>query len=457
MLQLALNSADDYLGSLNAAPVCSTRTIDELRQRLSKPLSDGGLDPKRVITELIEDAHDGLLRFQSGRFFAWVVGGSVPSALAADWLTSAWDQNATIAASSPAAAVVEEIVGAWLKDLLRIPESASFALVTGCQMAHVTALAAARHSLLARIPWDVELSGLSGAPQLHIIASRTVHGSIHRAAQFLGLGTRNLILLEPDNGGMLRADDVARTLDQLPAGTAIVVLQAGEINTGVFDPFAKIIPVAREHGAWVHVDGAFGLWANCSRQYRHFLEGAEDADSWATDGHKWLNVPFDCGYAFVRDSVSHRAAMSFRAPYLAAAADARDPFDWNPEWSRRARGFATYAALRELGRDGIEEIVDRCSECARTLVLRIGALPGARVVWEPSLNQGLVRFFDDDAETERVITAINATGEAFFSGTEFRGMRAMRVSVCNWRTTRQDIDRAVAAVRRALARETSLT
>lgn len=454
LLHFVLDEACGHLETLVDTPVGFRATIDTLRLRLRKPLEDEGLEAEQVIAELIEDAGDGILRFQSGRFFAWVNGGSLPAALAADWLTSVWDQNAAIAAAAPAAAIVEETAGEWLKDLLGLPQPASFAFVTGCQMAHVTCLAAARHALLRRQEWDVETLGLTGAPQLTIIASRTAHGSISRAVRLLGLGTASIVCVEPDADGKLVDADVDRALAALPPGSGIVVLQAGEINTGVFDPFAKIIPIAREHGAWVHVDGAFGLWAAASERYRPLVAGAEDADSWATDGHKWLNVPFDCGYAFVKDAASHRAAISYQAPYLAYTSNARDGIDWTPEWSRRARGFATYAALRELGRKGVGDMVERCCEHARDLVTRIGNIPGARILSEPALNQGLIRFFEDDAETERVIAEINASGEAFFSGTEFQGVRAMRVSVCNWRTSVQDVDRAVASAATILARKT---
>jgi glutamate/tyrosine decarboxylase-like PLP-dependent enzyme len=355
---------------------------------------------------------------------------------------------------------VEEVCGAWLKDLLRLPASASFALVTGCQMAHVTCLAAARHHVLARLGWDVNQDGLSSAPPIRIITSQEVHGTCARAAKLLGFGTNNLEMLASDDRGQLRPDVLQAALIRDRSRPAIVILQAGDVNGGAFDPFAPLIEIAHAAGAWVHIDGAMGLWCNAAPEYRALLTGVEAADSWATDGHKWLNVPYDCGYAFVAHPDDHRAGMAHRASYLAHADEARDELDWTPEHSRRARGFSTYAALRELGRSGIADLVTRCCRYARDLVTRIGALPGAQAIIVPQINQGLLRFLDlrgaatdadHDRRTNEVMASINATGEAFFTGTTWRGMRCMRVSVSNWRTTTADIDRAVAAAARVVA------
>jgi len=273
--------------------------------------------------------------------------------------------------------------------------------------------------------------------------------------RLLGLGKANMVDLPVDDDGRLLPATLAAGLDREADRPAIVLLQAGDLNTGAYDLFAELIPIAKRHGAWVHVDGAMGLWAAASPRLRHLLNGAELADSWATDGHKWLNVPYDCGYAFVRDPESHRASMSHRESYLIHDAEARDQMDWNPEWSRRARGFSTYAALRQLGREGVAALVERCCDHARALVLGIGALPGAEVVWEPQINQGLVRFLDPstaateadhDRRTDHVIARINASGEAFFGGTMWRGRRCMRVSVSNWRTSEADVVRVIRAV-----------
>ncbi len=330
-----------------------------------------------------------------------------------------------------------------------LPQSASFALVTGCQMAHTTCLAAARHALLAERGWDVEAKGLSGAPPIRILTSSERHGSLQRAAQLLGLGRDNIHELPCDDAGCLVPGALEEALSQRQPN--IVVLQAGDLNIGAYDDFAALIPIAKRFGAWVHIDGAFGLWAAASPRYAHFVRGVDAADSWATDGHKWLNVPYDCGYAFVAHPDAHSGAMSHRASYLVHSQVARDQMDWNPEWSRRARGFATYAALRQLGRQGLAALIEGCCEHARTLVEGIGALPGAEVLWMPRINQGLVRFHGDDRRTDQVIAAILEDGSAYFGGVTWRGVRAMRVSVCNWQTSKADVERAVSAVAAALA------
>jgi len=437
-LETALRHALAYLDQLDDARVGATATFEELRERFAVPLPADGVDADRVIDDLVAATRDGLHASSGGRFFAWVIGGTLPAAIAADWLTSVWDQNAPHFSTSPAAAVCEEVTGAWLKDVLRLPEDASFALVTGSQMAHVTCLAAARHSFLG----DVETNGLYGARPIRILSSDQRHGSIDRALRFLGLGTSHMEFLDMD------PDALERTLRDRDE-PAIVLLQAGDINTGAFDDFTTLIPIAKRYGAWVHVDGAFGLWAAASSKYAHLLEGADAADSWVTDGHKWLNVPFDCAYAFVANRDAHYGSMSHRASYLTHDAVARDAGDWTPEWSRRARAFPTYAALRSLGRNGLADLIERCCRHAYEIVTRIGELPGAEVLAVPIINQGLLRFGD---RTDDVIAAINATGEAFFSGTTWRGQRAMRVSVVSWKTTDEDVDRVVDAVANVLRR-----
>jgi glutamate/tyrosine decarboxylase-like PLP-dependent enzyme len=331
-------------------------------------------------------------------------------------------------------------------------------------MAHVTCLAAARHAVLARLGYDVEQQGLPGAPPIRILSSTEHHGSTLRAIRLLGLGERSIIDLPTDPEGRLVPQALEEALHQSPTNTpTIVILQAGDLNIGAYDDFSTLIPIAHRHSAWVHIDGAFGLWAAASPRYRHFLEGADQADSWATDGHKWLNVPYDSGYAFIADPAAHRASLSHHAAYITHDTDARDEMDWNPEWSRRARGFATYAALRQLGRDGVADLIDRCCQHAHALVTQIGALPGAQVVWEPRINQGLVRFLspipnateeDHDAQTNTITAAIAASGEALFTPTTWRGRRAMRVSVCNWQTSAEDVSQVVKCVARILATRT---
>ncbi len=458
-LEAALQHALAHLDSLDRGAVGTSVDLPTLRARLDKPLRDEATPSEQVIAELVSDVEGGIVGSAGGRFYGWVIGGALPSALAADWLTSAWDQNAGHHACGPAAAVVEEVAGRWLKETLGLPATASFALVTGCQMAHVTCLAAARQGLLAKRGWDVEQQGLYGAPSIRILCSGLRHETFDRAIRLLGLGLGQVLHLPSDSQGRLAASALEQALANDPSAPTIVLLQAGELNTGACDSFETLIPIARKYNAWVHVDGAFGLWAAASSRYRHLLKGAESADSWATDGHKWLNVPYDCGYAFVADPQPHRGAMTYHAAYLTEG-DARNPLDWTPEWSRRARAFPTYAALRQLGRNGVAELVERCCRCAHSLVMEIGRLPGAEVVAEPIINQGLVRFLDStpgasdadhDRRTDQVIAGIVASGEAFFGGTTSRGRRVMRVSVCNWQTSDRDVERVVKAVRKILA------
>ena len=459
-LDAAYHSAVNYLEKLDDAPVGATVDVDTLRERFAKPLAQKPTPADEVVRELADDVSGGLLGSAGGRFFGWVIGGVLPAALATDWLTSTWQQNAALYVCSPAASVVEETVGSWLKELLSLPAHASFALVTGCQMAHVTCLAAARHALLGRRGWQVETQGLFGAPPIRILSSSERHGSFERAVRLLGLGTSQIQLLPVNDQGQLVSSVLEAKLAEEPGAPTLVLLQAGDINLGAYDCFEELIPIAKSYSAWIHVDGAFGMWAAASDRLRHYLKAIETADSWATDGHKWLNVPFDCGFAFVADPDSHRASLASEASYITLADNARDQMNWNPEWSRRARCFAVYAALRQLGRDGVTELVERCCQYAHSLVMEIGKLPGAQTVWEPTINQGLVRFLDrspnateldHDRRTDEVIAKILKTGEAFFGGTTWRGRRAMRVSVCNWRTNADDVKRVVNAVAKVLS------
>ena len=461
VLERAAAHAKSHLLNVKEARVSASATAEDLRARLARPLPKDGVDPARVIDDLVADTAGGIVGSAGGRFYGWVIGGVVPSALAADWLTSAWDQNASLHACSPAAAIVEEVCGRWLKDLLGLPTHASFALVTGCQMAHITCLAAARSALLAARGWDLERRGLPDAPPIRMLTGTERHGTIVRAMRLLGMGSDAIVTLPVDDEGRLDPKALAAALEEGGDGPTIVHLQAGDVNTGAFDAFGRLIPLARRHHAWVHVDGAFGLWANASPQHRHLVAGVEAADSWSSDGHKWLNVPFDCGYAFVANPDAHRASMSYQASYLIRDAETRDPMDWTPEWSRRARGFATYAAIRELGREGIADLVERTCRHAHDLVTRIGALEGAEMIRKPTINQGLVRFMDpkpgaveeDHTKwTDEITSAIVRTGEAFFGGTTWRGKRCMRVSVSSWQTDGADVDRTVAAVTEVLKR-----
>lgn len=455
-LEQAFHSARDWLDGLDDRPVQARADMSDLMSRFEGSLPEVGVPPEDVVSHLVADTQDGLLGSAGGRFYAWVIGGGLDSALAADWLVSTWDQNAALYGCGPVTAVIEEVAGEWLKELLDLPRDASFAFTTGCQLAHMTGLASARHALLKRDGWDVEAKGLFAAPPITLLVNSQRHSSIERAVRFLGLGTDAITPLETDQSDRILPQALERALRSLD-GPAILVLNAADLNVGACDRFSELIPMARDAGVWVHVDGAFGLFARASRARRHLVDGIEMADSWATDGHKWLNVPYDCGIAIIRDRAAHSAAMTVSASYIEADSAARDQIDWNPEWSRRARGVPVYAALKELGRTGVESLIDRCCDHCKAIVEGIGALSGAEVLASPSLNQGLLRFSrtgataeENDRYTTEVMTRINATGEAFFSDTTWQGRQAMRVSVVSWRTTEQDVQRAIAAAARVL-------
>lgn len=456
-LETALHHALDYLRTVDERPVGPTASLETLRQRLCKEWNREPLPAESVVNDLVKDIEGGLNNSVNPRFYAWVIGGSLPSALAADWLTSTWDQNAGLYSVSPASAIIEEAVGSWLKDLFRLPASSSFALVTGCQMAHTTSLAAARTWLLKRQGWDVERQGMSGSPQIRVLCG-VRHATIDRTVRLLGFGDQSVTKLPVDSAGALEPSALEDALRGMDGRPAIVLLQAGDVNTGGFDDFETLIPIARQYGAWTHVDGAFGMWAAASPRFDRLVRGMEQAHSWATDGHKWLNVPYDCGYAFVAESDAHQASMSYHASYLTQENVARDPMDWNPEFSRRARGFASYAALRELGRSGVQELVERCCDCAAQLAAGLGELEGVEVLSRPIINQGLVSFLDPSGTVsnqwnDEVIAEIAAEGTSFFSGTTTSsGRRAMRISVSNWQTSPEDVAKTVASVERVLKR-----
>jgi glutamate/tyrosine decarboxylase-like PLP-dependent enzyme len=456
-LDFAHRAASAWIDGLDTRSVAARATLEELTAAFRGPLPERGCPPEDVLAWLTQHANDGMLGTASGRFFAWVIGGAIEAALAADWLVATWDQNAALYVCGPAAAVIEDAAGEWIKELLDLPREASFAFTTGCQLAHMTGLAAARHAVLRRVQWDVDTDGLFGAPPITLMTSDQKHGSVERAARYLGFGRRAILPLPTDTSGRVARATLEDALS-CQSGPIILVLNAADLNVGVCDLFAELIPVAHAAGVWVHIDGAFGLFARASRKHRQHLDGVELADSWATDGHKWLNVPFDCGIAIVRDRDAHRAAMTLSASYIEPQSRARDQIDWNPEWSRRARGIPVYAALKEMGREGVEAMIDRCCAHCEALVNGIGVLSGAEVVHPATLNQGLVHFRrdgqtpeQDDAFTDETIEKINATGEAFFSGTTWRGRRAMRVSVVNWRTSAGDVERTIAAVRTVLS------
>ncbi|HLT70647.1 MAG TPA: aminotransferase class V-fold PLP-dependent enzyme [Acidimicrobiales bacterium] len=450
-LEVAARWAADWVRSLPDRPVAARAGVADLRAALDVPLTDEGADPADVVRELADAAEPGLVATGSPRYFGFVIGGALPAALAADWLAAAWDQNAGLHVGGPSVAVVEEVAGRWVLDLLGLPAGASFGFVTGCQMAHVTALAAARNDMLARAGWDVERQGLVGAPPVRVLAGEVRHATLDRALRLLGLGTDAVEAVACDPDGRMRLDDLAERLGRSgPASPTIVCAQVGEVNTGAIDPVAEICDLAHEHGAWVHVDGAFGLWAAASPALRPLVAGVERADSWATDFHKWLNVPYDSGFAACAHPASHRAAMGTRAAYLvhAEANGPRDQMDWNPEFSRRARGLAVYAALRSLGRRGVADLVERCCALARRAAGALARLDGVEVLNDVVLDQVLVGFRDVDAG--RVVEEVQRSGECWMSGTTWQGRPAMRISVINWQTGEGDVDRAVAAIEAAV-------
>jgi glutamate/tyrosine decarboxylase-like PLP-dependent enzyme len=440
LFELTAAIAADFYETLPDRPVYPRASVAELHAALSAPLPEHGLPARTVIAELAAAVDPGLVAEASGRYFGFVVGGALPASIAADWLTSTWDQNAGLFVLGPSASIVEQAAGAWLIELLGLPRHASFGFVTGAQMANFTALAAARHHVLAHAGWDVERDGLQGAPKIRVVVGAKRHGTIDRALRMLGLGAPTDIVPVDAEGRMLAGE--LRIGDE----PTIVCAQAGEVNTGASDPFHAIAD-ARDvaPNAWVHIDGAFGLWAAATDSLRRHVDGADRADSWSTDAHKWLNVPYDSGLVFTAHPDSHSAAFSARAAYLIVDDEKREQLDWNPEHSRRARGFTVYAAIRALGRTGIAELVERTCAHARTFAARLEVM-GAEVLNTVELNQVLFRF-TDDARTEAALAAVQAGGEAWMSGTVWDGRPAIRISVSNWQTSDDDVERTLAAFR----------
>jgi glutamate/tyrosine decarboxylase-like PLP-dependent enzyme len=456
LLARALELSLAFRRSLPHRPVGAPATLEELTAALERPLAEQGEDGLRVLGEMAEACERGLVASAGPRYFGFVVGGSLPASLAADWLVSAWDQDAGLYVLGPAAAVVEDVGGGWLVDLLGLPEGTSVGFVTGGQMANFTGLAAGRHAVLAAANWNVEEDGLAGAPPVTVLVGEEAHVTILSSLRMLGLGGRRAVRVAVDEQGRMKPEALRDALAQV-AGPAIVCAQAGNVNSGAFDPLDEIVDLAHQRRAWVHVDGAFGLWAAANPATRPLLRGVEKADSWATDAHKWLNVPYDSGLAFVREPGAHRASLTLRADYLQRGTLAeRNPSDWVPESSRRARGVPIYAALRSLGRQGVALLVERCCALARRAAAQLAARPGVRVLNDVVLNQVLVRFEgpgDGDALTRAVIARVQREGTCWLGGTRWRGQEAMRVSVSNWSTTEVDMDRSVAAVLDAFAAE----
>ncbi len=454
VLDAAVHAARAYLASLPSRPVGARASLQELRAALGGPLPQEGTDAARVVTDLARDADAGIVATAGPRYFGFVVGGSLPAALATDWLVSTWDQNAGIYVLSPAASVVEEVAVKWLLELFGLPATASIGFVTGCQMANATCLAAARNAVLRKAGWDVEQQGLYGAPEIDVIVGGEAHITIFAALRYLGLGAARVRTVPVDGQGRMRPDKLREALAGT-IGPAIVCAQAGNVNTGAFDPIDEIAAITRARGAWLHVDGAFGLWAATSPKLRTLTKGLERADSWATDAHKSLNVPYDSGIAIVADPEAHRSAMTSTAAYIVKAADdRRDPDDWTPEFSRRARGFAVYAAIKSLGRRGVSEMIERSCAEAKAMAERLKRGPGVEILNEVVYNQVLVRFLpagggDPDAHTRAVIDRVQQDGTCWLAGTTWQGKGAMRISVSGWNTTDDDIVRSADAILKA--------
>ncbi|MFE0578517.1 pyridoxal phosphate-dependent decarboxylase family protein [Streptomyces sp. NPDC058874] len=446
-LRRAHEHAVRWLASLSERRVPARASVEEIVRALGTELPDAPGTPADVVDLMAAACEPGLTAFPSGRFFGFVVGGAEPAALAADWLVSAWDQNSVMRAASPAYAAVEEVAGAWLLDLLGLPDESAVGFTTGATMANFTCLAAARDELLRRTGWNVARDGLPGAPPVRAVAGQDRHMAVDLALRYLGLGAP--VLVKADAQGRMEADALRDALADGSEGPTIVVLQAGDIHSGAFDPFTEAVRAARAADAWVHVDGAFGLWAAASPRHAHLTAGCARADSWATDAHKTLNVPYDCGLAVVRDASALRAAMGQRGDYLIQH-EHGDPVDTVPELSRRGRAFTVWAVLRSLGRSGVTDLVDRLCRHAAAFADGIAAIDGARVLNEVVFTQ-VCAAFGDDERTERVLARLLDDGTTWISGSTWHGRRVMRISVSNWSTTDVDVRRALDSIRRAAA------
>jgi glutamate/tyrosine decarboxylase-like PLP-dependent enzyme len=451
LLRQAASAAADYRAGLPARSVGPGVTLDTVREAMGGPLQSAPTAASEVLGELIEAVDGGLVATVGPRFFGFVIGGAVDAATAAEIAAVGWDQCAYNDVLSPAAAAAEEVAGTWLKDLLGIPATASVGFVTGGQQANTVGLAAGRHRVLDEAGWNVERDGLRGAPLVRVVAGVERHATIDRSLRLLGLGSAVVEPVGADGNGAIDLADLERVLAAGPDGPTLVCLQAGNVNTGACDDLRRGCELARRHGAWIHVDGAFGLWAGASPSTRHLIDGVELADSWACDGHKWLNVPYDSGFAFCARPDVHAAAVSYSAAYLvgSGAGASTAGSDFTLESSRRARGFATWAALRQLGRDGVADLVERCCRLARRFAGGL-AEGGATIANDVVLNQVLVHF-GDDGKTDRVIDGVQRDGTCWMGGTTWRGRRLMRISVSNWSTTEADVDRSVDAVLRIAA------
>jgi glutamate/tyrosine decarboxylase-like PLP-dependent enzyme len=444
-LDRAHRHAMDWLSSLEHRPVPPQASTEQVTEALGAALPDEGSDPAEVIDLLAEGSVPGLTAMGSGRFFGFVIGGTHPAALAADWLVSAWDQNCGLRRVTPAHSAVEDVTSAWLLDLLGLPGESAVGFVTGGTMANFTGLAAGRDAVLRQAGWDVAHRGLNGGPRVRVIVGAERHDTVDLSLRYLGLGSPEVV--EVDEQGRLRADALQSALRSGTGEPTIVALQAGNVHSGAFDPFAEAIRAAHDHGAWVHVDGAFGLWAAAAPPYRHLVAGCEAADSWATDAHKTLNVPYDTGLVIVRDAAALRAAMGMHGAYLIHD-ELGEPFDKVPELSRRGRAFPVWAVLRSLGRSGVAELVERLCRHASTFAAGLGEIDGATVLNDVVFTQ-VCATFGTDARTEEVVRRMLQDGTAWMTGSTWHDQSVLRISVSNWSTTESDVERSLDAVRKA--------
>ncbi len=447
-LDAAHAAALRFLDSLDDRPVWPRASLDDMVAEFGGPLPDEGTDAAELVADLARRADPGLVAIPGGRFFGFVIGGTLPAALATDWLLSAWDQNSGSSTMTTATVALERVAGQWVCELLGLPASASVGFVTGAQLSNYVCLATAQHAVLRRAGWDLTRRGLRGAPAVRLVVGTHRHGSIDRAARFCGIGADELVIVPADGEGRMVPAALTEALGDPDGTPTIVCLQAGEVHTGAFDPVDELVAIAQRHDAWVHVDGAFGLWAAASPALRHLTAGIGDADSWTTDAHKTLNVPYDCGMAIVRDPADSIAMFRTGGDYLMYTG--LDPWDVTPELSRRARGVPTWAALRALGRSGLAELVERLHANARRLEAGLRRVPGITVVNEVAYTQVMLRL-DDDAATRALGAAILVDGTAALTGAERGGHAVLRCSMSSWATTPDDIDLTVAAIARLAA------
>lgn len=449
VLRQCFDYIQTYLDSLATRKVKESASKEELVEMLGAELPKASEDPSATLERLTRAGELGTVACSGPRYFGFVIGGSLPAAQAADWLTTTWDQNAGLYVISPLNSVAEELASSWLLDVFGLPKTAGLGFVTGGQMANFTALASARHEMLRRIGWDVETEGLQNAPKLNIVVGDEAHVTIFNVLRFLGLGSGTAKKVKADSQGRMLVDDLGKVLLTCQ-GPTIVCAQAGNVNSGAFDPIDEIADLTREKEAWLHVDGAFGLWAAASPSFQHLVKGIAKADSWAVDGHKWLNVPYDTGFAIVAHKNALLGAFGSSASYLLESTARRDPHNYGPEFSKRARGIAVYAAMRSLGREGLATLVEGCCDHAKKFEELLTKDKRVEILNDVVLNQVVVRFLESDELTDAVIKRVQEEGICWLAGTKWQGKVAMRISVCNWSTTTKDVEVSVTSILSAL-------